>query len=150
MSFQRFAVRLAASGGRTLIEIPFEPTGVWGSRDRYYVHGSVGGSRVRGVIEPSGDRWFMSLGPQWRKRAGLEAGAEVEVALEPESPLLAELAPDLAGALEAEPEARNFFESVAPFYRKNYVRWIESARRAETRARRIAEAVRALKVGELR
>ena len=39
------------------------------------------------------------------------------------------ISPDIAAALVAEPQARAFFESVAPFYRNNYIRWIESAKR---------------------
>jgi uncharacterized protein YdeI (YjbR/CyaY-like superfamily) len=49
------------------------------------------------------------------------------------------LAPDILAALENEPETRAFFESLATFYRKGYVRWIESAKRTETRSARIAE-----------
>jgi uncharacterized protein YdeI (YjbR/CyaY-like superfamily) len=50
--------------------------------------------------------------------------------------------------LETEPDARRFFESLATFYRKGYIRWIEQAKRPETRDRRIAETVAALKAGK--
>ena len=39
------------------------------------------------------------------------------------------------------------FRSIAPFYRKNFIRWITDAKRAETRAARIAEMVKALAEG---
>jgi uncharacterized protein YdeI (YjbR/CyaY-like superfamily) len=58
------------------------------------------------------------------------------------------MAGDIAAALETEPDARRFFESLATFYRKGYVRWIEQAKRPETRSRRIAETVAALKAGK--
>ena len=35
--------------------------------------------------------------------------------------------------------------SIPTFYRKNYVRWIEAAKRPETRTKRITEAVAQLK-----
>jgi uncharacterized protein YdeI (YjbR/CyaY-like superfamily) len=38
--------------------------------------------------------------------------------------------------------------SLATFYRTGYVRWIEEAKRPETRARRIAETVEALAEGK--
>jgi uncharacterized protein YdeI (YjbR/CyaY-like superfamily) len=57
------------------------------------------------------------------------------------------MAPDIADAVRADPQARAFFESLASFYRKNYVRWIEEAKRPETRAKRIAEAVSLLNAG---
>ncbi len=57
------------------------------------------------------------------------------------------MADDLADALRAEPVAQRFFESLATFYRKGFVDWVESAKRPDTRAKRIAETVAALKQG---
>ena len=60
-----------------------------------------------------------------------------------------QLADDLTAALEAEPEALAFFQGLATFYRKGYLRWIDATkRRPEVRAERIAETVRLLKMGE--
>jgi uncharacterized protein YdeI (YjbR/CyaY-like superfamily) len=75
-------------------------------------------------------------------------GAEVEVVLGPDGHQSGTVAPDIAAALSEEPEARLFFESVAPFYRNNYIRWIESAQRPETRRARIAEMITLLKAGQ--
>ena len=58
-----------------------------------------------------------------------------------------ELASDIADALSAEPDARRFFESLATFYRKGFIDWIEAAKRPETRARRITATVHALRAG---
>jgi uncharacterized protein YdeI (YjbR/CyaY-like superfamily) len=58
------------------------------------------------------------------------------------------MAPDIAAALHAEPAGRRFFESLPTFYRKNFVRWIDGAKRPETRAKRIAETVATLKSGK--
>ena len=79
---------------------------------------------------------------------GLAAGDTVRVELSPEGPQLDRMPPDVAAALAAEPRARAFFEGLATFYRKNFMRWIESAKRPETRANRIAEMVRLLKAGK--
>ena len=75
-------------------------------------------------------------------------GASVEVILAPDGHQIDTISPDIAAALQAEPKARAFFESVAPFYRNNYIRWIESAKRLETRRARIAELVRRLTDGQ--
>ena len=48
----------------------------------------------------------------------------------------------------SEPEARAFFESLATFYRNGYVRWIEGAKRPETRSARIAEMLGLLRGGQ--
>jgi hypothetical protein len=51
----------------------------------------------------------------------------VTVVLEAEGPQNADLAPDLAAAFESSPEAAAFFASLATFYRKGYLRWIDGA-----------------------
>lgn len=58
------------------------------------------------------------------------------------------LAPDILAALDSAPEARAFFESLATFYRTGYIRWIESAKRPETRSARLAEMLGLLKAGQ--
>ncbi|MBN2494530.1 MAG: YdeI/OmpD-associated family protein [Deltaproteobacteria bacterium] len=56
--------------------------------------------------------------------------------------------PELERALDGCQRARAFFDSLAPSYRRNYVRWVAEAKRAETRERRVSEAVRLLASGE--
>jgi uncharacterized protein YdeI (YjbR/CyaY-like superfamily) len=85
------------------------------------------------------------LGPSWCRDRRLAPGESVTVELEPEGPQIDSMAPDLAAALIAEPAARRFFESLATFYRKGFVAWVEQAKRPDTRARRIHESVAALK-----
>lgn len=67
--------------------------------------------------------------------------------LSPEGPQLDNIGADLALALESNPKAKEFFESLPTFYRKNYLRWIDSAKRPETRTKRIAEAIQQLAEG---
>ena len=148
MATQRFKTIVVKSGSRTLIVIPFDPNDVWGVKERHYIAGSINGCRVRGALDSNGRQFFLSLGAAWRRDNNLDAGAEVDVILSPEGPQSESLAPDVSGALEAEPEAKAFFDSLATFYRKNYVRWIESAKRTETRCARIAEMVTLLKAGQ--
>ena len=49
-------------------------------------------------------------------------------------------------ALKATPASWRFFKSLAPSYRRAYVGWIDAAKRAETRERRLREAI--LKLGK--
>lgn len=148
MTIQRFKANIVKSGTRALIVIPFDPNEVWGVKERHYISGSVNGCQVRGRLESNGTQYFLSLGGAWRRDNDLDAGATVEIALSPEGPQSESLAPDVSAALDAEPEARAFFDGLATFYLKNYVRWIESAKRPETRSARIAEMVRLLKAGQ--
>ena len=50
--------------------------------------------------------------------------------------------------LKANPPAWQFFEQLAPSYRRAYVVWIHSAKRAETREKRLREAISLLAAGE--
>jgi len=57
---------------------------------------------------------------------------------------LAVVPPELKQALACNKKAGRFFEALAPSYRKQFIWWIASAKRAETRHKRVAEAVRLL------
>ncbi len=50
--------------------------------------------------------------------------------------------------LKANPRAWQFFKQLAPSYRRAYVVWIHSAKRAETREKRLREAISLLAAGE--
>ena len=79
---------------------------------------------------------------------GVGPGHRVEVIIAPEGPQRSDLAPDLAAALEANPAAGEFFDTLAHFYRKGHLRWIDATkRRPGQRAERIAEVVRLLNEG---
>lgn len=101
------------------------------------------------MIEPVGSGLGFVLGPAWRRDCGVEPGDEVTVVLEAEGPQRAELAPDLAAALDADPAAGEFFDALAQFYRKAYLSWIDATkRRPDQRPVRIAEVVALLAAGE--
>jgi hypothetical protein len=146
---QSYTVTIEDGGrGRVRIPVPFDPDVVWGEKPRHHVRGSVGGVVVRGTVEREGDTHALLLGPAWHRDAGRVIGREVVVKLEPEGPQRGDLAPDLAAALEADPVAGAFFDSVAQFYRRGYLRWIDATKRSpEKRAERIAEVVRLLHDG---
>jgi uncharacterized protein YdeI (YjbR/CyaY-like superfamily) len=50
------------------------------------------------------------------------------------------LPPELAALLDADPALRAAFDRLAPSRRRQYVLWVASAKRTETRARRAAQA----------
>jgi hypothetical protein len=135
--------------GRAYIVLPFAATEAWGARPRYHITGTINGRAVRGALEEFGKGHFLPLGPVYRRDAGLQVGDDVEVVLDVEGPQREALAEDLAAALAEEPDAAEFFDGLASFYRKKYLRWIDATkRRPDVRAARIAELVRLLKAGE--
>ncbi len=50
-----------------------------------------------------------------------------------------EIPPDLAEALDGYPAARGYFEAFPPSVRRGILEWIASAKKSETRARRVEE-----------
>ena len=148
MTTQRFRAVVGRAGARTAVVLPFDPDAVWGAKQRHHITGSVDGAPVRGPLGSHGGQPILPLGAAWLRDNGVTEGAEVEVELAPEGPQLDGLAPDLAAALEGEPDARAFFESLATFYRTGYLRWLAGARRPEQRQARIAELIGLLKAGK--
>ena len=133
---------------RVLVPVPFDPDEAWGCKREHHVCGTVDGMDVRAVIEPLAEGHGILLGPAWRRDCGIGPGRVVDVVLEPEGPQRGDLAPDVAAALEAAPEAAAFFDSLAQFYRRGYLRWIDATkRRPDLTAARIAEMVELLKAG---
>jgi hypothetical protein len=138
----------AAARGGVVIPVPFDPDAVWGAKPRHHVAGTVGGVRVRGVVEAVGSGFGFTLGPAWQRDCGVQIGTTVPVALVAEGPQRADLAEDVAAALDAHPAAGAFFDSLAQFYRKAYLRWIDATRRRpEQRPLRIAEMIELLEAG---
>jgi uncharacterized protein YdeI (YjbR/CyaY-like superfamily) len=63
-------------------------------------------------------------------------------------PVIPDLPVYIAKALKANSKAWEFFRELAPTYRRNFVVWIHTAKRAETRERRIRESIALLVAGK--
>jgi hypothetical protein len=156
MRVQRFGSHITSdSDGRAVIAVPFDPDQTWGAKAFHPVGGTIQtvagiscGRRLRGRLTLDGSQWVFAINPMWMRDTGVEVGDEVIVELQPEGPQRQDLADDIASALEANPAAAAFFDTLAQFYRKAYLRWIDATtRRPEVRAARIAEVVDLLAAG---
>lgn len=147
---KRFESTVVRTKTKAYVPVPFDPNDEWGWKVRHYVKGSVGGCRIRGLLRTEGDGYALPLGAAWLRDNVIRGSGKVDVMLEPDGPQTEALADDITEALGASPDAETFFQSVAPFYRKNFLRWIDQAKRPETRAARIAEMVKMLEAGKLR
>ncbi|MGW1931564.1 YdeI/OmpD-associated family protein [Streptomyces sp. NPDC001919] len=116
-----------------------------------------GGARPPVTITLNGHSWksrvailrgrhLLGLSNADRRAAGVEIGEEVEVELELDTePRGVVVPPDLAQALDDDPVARAAYEGLTPGRKREHVRAVESAKRPETRRRRIERAVAALR-----
>jgi Bacteriocin-protection, YdeI or OmpD-Associated/Domain of unknown function (DUF1905) len=149
MGSQRFRGVIAAGPkGSAVIMVPFDPDEAWGAKADHPVSGTVGDRRIRTRLVPADRGWVLSLPSKRLISMGMTIGDEVGVELAPEGPQRGDLADDIAAALAANPAAGAFFDTLAQFYRKAYLRWIDSTtRRPDLRAARIAEVVGLLAAG---
>jgi uncharacterized protein YdeI (YjbR/CyaY-like superfamily) len=63
--------------------------------------------------------------------------------------LPSQLPPYIQAALKEHPRAWRHFQALAPSHRRRYYAWIESAKREETKLRRLKEAIGLLEKGQL-
>jgi hypothetical protein len=118
---------------------------------RFPVVATVNGYTWRTSVARMGGEFLVGLNREVRAGAGAEAGDTVEVALELDTkPREVEVPEALATALAGDPEARAAYEGMAFTHRKEYARWIEEAKRDETRERRVAQALEMLRAGKTR
>lgn len=118
---------------------------------RFPVVATVNGYTWRTTVTRMGGECLLGLNRAVRQEAGVQAGDTVEVRLELDTtPREVEVPEALAGALAEDSEARAAFDALAYTHRKEYARWIDEAKRDETRQRRVAQALEMLREGKTR
>ncbi|TDD84510.1 DUF1905 domain-containing protein [Actinomadura darangshiensis] len=135
----------------TGIRVPEEVMAALGGGRRPAVTVSIGGHSYRSTVGSMGGVAKIPVSAENRKKAGVEAGDEVAVEVELDTaPREVEVPDDLAAALAAEEQAKSFLAGLTLSQQKAWVAWVESAKKAETRERRVAETTEALKAGRAR
>ena len=130
----------------TGLQVPDDVVAALGGGKRPPVTVTLGGYDYRTTIAPMGGAFWIPLAAEHREAAGLRAGQEVDVRVELDTaPRETPLPEDLAAALDE--DARAFFDGLAPSHRKEWVRWVEDAKKPETRAARVGKTAEALKAG---
>ena len=122
------------------IEIPFDVPAFFG-RKRVPVKGTINGAPYSSTIAVYGGKYYLGFNKKVRAAAGgVGAGDKVKIVIqEDESHREVEIPKDFA---EKMPRAtRSFFDSLSFSHRREYVQWIEEAKKQETRDRRIARAI---------
>jgi bifunctional DNA-binding transcriptional regulator/antitoxin component of YhaV-PrlF toxin-antitoxin module len=128
------------------LEIPREVVDALGGGQRPRVVITVNGHSWKSRVAIMRGRYLLGLSKANRQAAGVETGDEVEVEVEfdPETPVVVEPA-DLAHALDSDPVARAAYERLAFSEKRRHVHAIESARKPDTRKRRIEKLLATLR-----
>jgi hypothetical protein len=148
----RFRTTIVQSGKNTTgIQVPDEIVEALGSGKRPAVKVTVNGYSYRSTVASMGGVFMVSLSAEHRAGAGVGGGDEVEVDLELDSaPREVTVPPELVAALDAEPAARATFDGLSYSNKSWHVLQVTGAKTEETRQRRIARSVEALKQGRPR
>jgi bacteriocin resistance YdeI/OmpD-like protein/uncharacterized protein DUF1905 len=118
---------------------------------RFPVRATLNGHTLRLSVARMRGEFLLGLSRANREAAGVQAGDTVELVLElDEGPREVQTPPALAAALGADPEAQRIYDALAYTHRKEYARWIEEAKREETRERRVSKAIEMLHAGQTR
>ncbi len=132
----------------TGIEVPTEVMDGLGSGKRPRVLATINGHTYRSSVGSMGGRFLLPVSAQVRAAAGVSAGDEVDVELQPDTaPRTVTVPPDLAAALDADPAARRAFDAMPYSHQQRYVMSVEDAKTAPTRQRRIEKTVTRLRAG---
>ena len=128
--------------------VPFDLKGAFG-RALPPMRVTIRGHTWRTTPGVYGGVGYIGLNRAVRAAAGVDAGDRVRVRMELDTePRAIEPPADLRAALEAAPGALARFAGLSFTHRREYVEWVEGAKRTETRAKRIAETVRRVRAGE--
>ena len=140
------AVIQAGRGGGAFAEVPFDVEEVFGDKRPQVRVTMCGESFVWRLIKMGGPHHIVGVPKGIRVKAGKDIGDSIEITVvADDTPREVVVPPDLEAALVPEPVARAFFDALSYTHRKEYVRWIESAKREETRVRRVEKTVEMLK-----
>lgn len=140
------------AGSWAFLILPKNASAKLPARGMASVEGTINAFPFQATLEPDGQgSHWLRVNRKMLEGAGADAGdtvsleiAPVEVEPEPKVPA------DLRKALKAAPEARALWSDITPIARRDWIHWIISAKREETRARRIDNACSMLASGKRR
>ncbi|OGX84552.1 YdeI/OmpD-associated family protein [Hymenobacter glacialis] len=138
--------------GGVFVVLPFSVQEAYGTRGRIPVQATFDGYPYQGSAIPLGDGYHgLLVLKQIRRAIDKTVGDSVRVTLSRDVAERKMEAPtDLAQQLAANPKAAAYFAKLAYTHQRDYVRWLEGAKKAETRAQRLTETVELLSQGRKR
>jgi len=148
----RFRTTILQSGKTAAgIRIPDEIVEALGSGRRPPVRVTINGFTYRSTVAVMGGTYMVGVSAENRAGAGVGGGDEVDVDIELDTaPREVAVPADFAAALDAEPAARRTFDGLSNSNKSWHTYQITTAKTDETRQRRIAKSIDALKAGRVR
>ncbi len=146
-----FDTTVTAAGNNTGIVVPDEAIERLGAGRRPAVIVNVNGYQYRNTVGVMGGKHMISISAAVRKQTGLKGGDPIHVTLTlAEGPREVDIPGDFAAALSADPGAGAFFAKLSNSLQRYHVDNINGAKTAETRQRRIEQAISLFRQGKKR
>jgi hypothetical protein len=132
------------------VKIPFDVEQVYGTKGQVKVKASFDGYPYRGVLANMGSGChILIVRKDIREHIGKNVGDIVEVVLERDlEERTLDIPEDLEKALKKHKAEKLFFDKLSYTNRKEYVIWITSAKKDETRLKRLEETIHKLGAGK--
>lgn len=146
MSAQKFKTTLVEDDKTTAcgIYLPFNPKDIWG-KARAPVKVTINGYSFRTTTALMGGCYLIPVNKANRDGAGIKAGDQIEVQMELDTaPRTITPPPDFLKALKQNKAAYQRWQKLSFTHQKEHVNALEEAKKPETRARRIAQAIEML------
>lgn len=133
----------------TGIEVPSSVVEALGAGQRPPVLVTLGSYTYRTTVARMGGRFLVGVNAEHRAAAGVAAGDVLDVEIVTDTaPREVTVPDDLAAALAADNAANAAFGALSYTHRKEWVRWVEDAKKPETRATRVTKTVESLREGK--
>lgn len=140
-----------AGGGGAFVEIPFDVEAAFGSK-RPKIKALIEGVPYRGTLVRMGsENHLLLILKSIREQIGKTFGDEIKVSVELDAEERVVTVPaELKRIFKSDKEAKAAFEKLSYTHQKEYVKWIEDAKKVETRQSRIVKTLELLKKGKQR
>jgi len=148
MAQHKFKTRLNAHAGMETASLrpPFDVEEVFGRKGRVPVKGTINGLPFRSSLMNMGDGHMMAVNAEMREGAKCKAGDTVSIVMElDEEKRTVEVPAYLKKIIHSDAKAKEFWEKLSFTHQKEYVREIDGAKRPETKEKRIAAMMDALR-----
>jgi len=135
-----------AGGGGAFVEVPFDVEKEFGSK-RPKVKALIEGVPYRGILTRMGtDCHILGIRKEIREQVHKTFGDEVTITVEADiEPRVVKVPAELKKAFTSDKEAKLLFDKLSYTHQKEYVNWINEAKRDETHQNRIAKTIEMLK-----
>jgi len=145
MSSKTFTATIYRDGSMCFIPVTFDPKPVFG-KVRAPVKVTLNDYTYRSTIASMGGTVCIPLRRSNREAAGLEGGETIDVRLDLDTEKREVKPPaELVRALKAAPPAWDRWRELSYSHQREYAEAIEEAKKPETRARRVASAVKMIR-----